>query len=131
MSPGKRRKVRLTPMQGAVLRMLEEAGEENPPTVLNTLRAAHADQSNEEFAQAVRLALGGLYDLGFITLSRDEERPNQRWMPVPPEDIPRILSISQVVRWDDRGYWRWDDCQAGPYRASLALTEAGRWALSA
>jgi hypothetical protein len=51
------RKLRLSPVQGAVLRLLEEAGSEEIPVVLNTLQAQFPAYQPEELLSVAEEAV--------------------------------------------------------------------------
>jgi hypothetical protein len=69
MWQGKPRKLSLSPIQREVLGMLEEAGEENMPTIINTLGLKFSDLSHEELRRKVGDAVEGLSRYGFVYLS--------------------------------------------------------------
>jgi hypothetical protein len=59
----------LTPVQREVLWALEEAGEENTPTLVNTLRSKFSNLSDEELHREINEAVEGLSRYGFVYMS--------------------------------------------------------------
>jgi hypothetical protein len=58
----------LPPLQGEILRMLEEAGEETTETIVVTLSLDLQELSRKEWHRAVRDAVEGLARLGFVSV---------------------------------------------------------------
>jgi hypothetical protein len=50
-------KIRISPIQNAILRMLEEAGEENLPCICSTLGIAHDNATKREITALEKLGL--------------------------------------------------------------------------
>ena len=69
MGRGKPRKLSLTRVQGEVLWVLEEAGEENMPALVNTLRVIFPALSDEELRAEVDGAVGALSRRGLVYVS--------------------------------------------------------------
>lgn len=114
----------LSPMQRDVLWILEEAGEENLPTVLNTLRSNSAGVPDEVLIPALSDALRGLWRSGLITFCRYHGGSDAGWKDISPGEIQRVLAVSDVVRWnEDGGYWQWDEARDGRERVSVVVPE--------
>jgi hypothetical protein len=69
MGGGKPRKLSLTPIQREVLWTLEEAGEENLPTIMNTLRVKLPGVAGDDLSGIIRGAVEDLARRGFISVS--------------------------------------------------------------
>ena len=65
-----RKKVSLSPRQCEIVWLLEEAGEENLATLLNTLGNSHPDESREEIYASILAATQGLVRMGYVNVSQ-------------------------------------------------------------
>jgi hypothetical protein len=73
MGCGKPRKLSLTPIQREVLWTLEEAGEENMPTIINTLRVKLSGAAGNDLSDDIRGAVEDLARRGFISISAEAD----------------------------------------------------------
>jgi hypothetical protein len=123
------RNLRLSPVQREILRMLEEAGEENLPTVLNTLWAVFPDRSHQALFEDAEAAIQGLRQLGLVAFSRDLGKPNLHSVLLDDKSSGALV-LARVVEYDvQRGYWT-DYAGEEPAAIGLVLTDAGRTALA-
>src|SRR5690349_11518557 len=105
MPPSHPRKLRLSPMQGHILRMMESGGAESILTVINTLWDLYRDSGRERFIPEAEEAIQGLSRLGFLKPHRWGES-----QPLPADEAVRWLTISTAVCWKEEGeYWLWID----------------------
>lgn len=114
----------LSPIQRDVLWILEEAGEENLPTVLNTLRSNSAGVPDEVLIPALSDALRGLWRSDLITFCRYRGGSDARSEDLSPGETQSVLAVSEVVRWnEDGGYWQWDEARGGGGRVSVVVPD--------
>ena len=106
------RKIKLSPEQNEILRLLEEAGEETLGTLLNTLRVRPDPQAGvpHEF----QAAIAGLFRLGFVA-----------WCPDPGS------GPLEAMRFDtSSGHWASPIAGTSHEPVSLVLTSEGEKSLS-
>jgi hypothetical protein len=130
MAMNRSKKYALSPIQREILWTLAEAGSENIPTILNTLRLKFLNLPVSELLRQSEKAIRDLSQSGLIALTQDHEKPGLRFVPVSPDHLQRFLSIGNIVTWDEDRGWVWEETKGGIYRVSLSLTEKGRSALS-
>jgi hypothetical protein len=124
------RKLSLSPMQREIVWILEEAGAESIPTVLNTLQAHFSDHTPDELLIVAEEAIRKLFDMGFVSFSRDYEKPNLNYVPVSGEEASNLLSLAGYIHFSkQRRQWEWDDVRGGPYKISLEITQNGMEAI--
>jgi hypothetical protein len=93
------RKLRLTPLEGAIVAMLEEAGCEDVALVINTLGAD--PEARRELIAPFEVAVRGLVGRGLVTLVW-WELPGY---PAVGDAAPAVLSLTSWLCWVDAGYW--------------------------
>ena len=94
-----RKKVKLTPLQRQILRVLAPSGQRSLPALLDDLQAAFPVGSRRLEIKRLERSLGILGRMGCLYLSRlmpSEEKP------FTVDEFTR-LSLEELVRWDDTG----------------------------
>lgn len=116
--PHQHPKLRLSSLEGQILWELEEAGEENIVSLVNTLRRRFAGVSDMEFLEMMGRAVQTLLRLNLISFS-----------PMVAEGLSRFLPLKEVLHWyEDEvwgGGWRWSEKWGGPDVLEIYLTEKG------
>jgi DNA-binding PadR family transcriptional regulator len=105
-----------------ILRLLLEAGEENVPTILNTLLVQHVSEPPEIFLQTIGAILKSAEEDGYVqfTWYRDG------WVPLTPKERHMVLPPLDSVAWDPAAKrWRWKEEELGPERPIVILTDKG------
>lgn len=116
------RKLRLTPLEGALLFLLEEAGSENIVCLVNSLQP-EVKTSPEALLRAACDAIQHLLDMGLVSL---DLRGSQA-----PIDCTKISAVMDFLRFDDRsGYWCWDEVRGGKAYPEIVLEAKGKQALA-
>jgi hypothetical protein len=93
------RKLRLTPLEGAIVAMLEEAGSEEVTLVINTLGADA--EARRELIGPFEVAVRGLVGRGLVTLVWSD----LRGYPALGDATPAMLALTSWLCWTDAGYW--------------------------
>jgi hypothetical protein len=111
----------ITKLQRRILATLEEAGEENFTSLTNTVATPHG--AVEEI-HAMRDALGGLMNAGFVRIAVSRDIASLRLVPLPSDDAASLLrNVTDFVAWSTGcGYWEW---KSDPI-AEIVLTNPGR-----
>ena len=124
------RNLKLSPMQREVLWMLEEAGEENVPALLNTLQALFPDKPYQSLLAEVQAAIRGLWQLQLVAFSRDHGKPNLHYVLLDEAESRHALLLIEEVEYETTsGGWTRRP-GAGAYPLGLVLTDSGRTALT-
>jgi hypothetical protein len=127
--PHTARNLRLSPFQGEVLRILEEAGEENIPTILNTLRATFPREKQQDLLAHAETAIQGLWRLRLVVFSRDYGKANLHSVPLDEAESSSALLLGDEVEYEGSTHkWTWRS-NLDSYPLNLVLTDAGRAAL--
>jgi hypothetical protein len=114
-----------------VLRLLEEAGSEEIPVVLNTLQAQFPAYQPEELLSVAEEAIGGLRKLGLVAFSRDYGVAGLHYVQLPDDQPKGSTSLQQLSTYDEaRKAWKWADLPGDSEPISLILTEQGTRALT-
>jgi hypothetical protein len=114
-----------------VLRLLEEAGSEEIPVVLNTLQAQFPAYQPEELLSVAEEAIGGLRKLGLVAFSRDYGVAGLHYVQIPDQDLKGGRLIRHFSVYDeDRGAWTWGNLSGNSEPISLILTAQGTRALT-
>jgi hypothetical protein len=102
-----------------VLSALEEAGENDLLSLLNTLRKSPSMDELRELAGAVR----ELWEAGLLFVSASREQSSREWQPLPLRNADEALNLDRQAYWSDRhGHWLWKE----PNRhLEVVLTDAG------
>src|SRR5262249_7569137 len=115
------RKLRLTPLQGQLLRILEEAGEEEITCAANTLHLQFPMSSVELLLQAFT-EIQRLLEMGFVSAAHEREGVR--------ENLEGVASVLKFLRFDpERNLWIWDVRQGGNHPVRLILEQRGEQAL--
>jgi hypothetical protein len=131
MARARPRKVRLSPMQREILWILEEAGAEYIAATLNRLEKRFPEYSRDQFISTFEEAIRGLWELGFIALGRDYQKPGLTYVLVPQQETLEYLQIHEYAKYDqEKDYWFWDGTLGDSVRLSFMLTKEGRQALT-
>jgi len=102
--------------------MLLEAGEENVPTVLNTILAEHPTDNHETLLMCVENALKSLEKRSCVDL----EWYRDGWVPLSAEERRKVLALADCVVWhEDTREWNWNEKELGPEWPIVTLTEKG------
>ena len=111
------------PLENEIMRILLEAGEENLPTVMNTLREGHTDAPPETLLAEAEASLQALERQGYIELCWYREG----WVPLTTEERRKILPLVQSLVWNSAtGHWQWNEAELGRERPLAVLTDAGQ-----
>ena len=111
------------PLQVEILRILLEAGEENLPTILNTLLVQHPATAPEMLLADVADALERIERQSYAQLARYDDS----WIALTPEERQLLPPLTKSVVWHPAtGRWRWNSDVAGRERPTVVLTEEGR-----
>lgn len=122
-----RSKVRLSPIQGQILLILEEAGEEYITTVLNTLKIEFPEVAPGDFIREAEQAIQGLIRASFVSFWRETGKTSPSSTPLSPGEVQQIFPLDGLMRWDEQSaFWVWDESRAGSHRVSVVLTESGQ-----
>jgi hypothetical protein len=125
------RKLRLSPVQGALLRLLEGAGSEEIPVVLNTLQAQFPAYRSEELLHIAEEAIDGLHKVGLVACSRDYGVAGLHYVQIPDQDLKGGRLIRHFSVYDeDRGAWNWGNLSGNSEPISLILTDQRTQALT-
>ncbi len=109
------------PLQLEILHMLLEAGEENLPTILNTLLVRRPDTAPEVLLADVSDALEAIERQSYAELARYEDG----WVTLTPEERQLVLPLAKSVEWHPAaGRWRW--AGAPPACPVVVLTDKGK-----
>jgi trehalose-6-phosphate synthase len=110
--------------------MLEEAGEENIPTILNTLQATFPNETYQNLLAQAEAAIQGLWHLRLVSFSRDYGRANLHNVPLDESESRSALLIEDEVEYETgTSKWRWHS-NSESYPIGLVLTGAGKTALT-
>jgi hypothetical protein len=112
------RKLRLTPLEGAIVAMLEEAGCEDVLLVIRTLAADAATEEDEqgELLARFEVAVRSLVARGLVTLVWS----GLRGCPSVGDASRELLALTSWLRWDDaRGTWTEPQRANGPVGLAL------------
>ncbi len=121
-------RLRLSPLQGAILWMLEEAEAEDIPCILNTLWLHTGSRESEVFAAEVEAAALVLAKLGFVRFYKDLGQPGYNYVSLSKDELRAVLPLRELVRLTPHGWSYADVGQAGQVDG-LMLTEEGKAAL--
>jgi hypothetical protein len=105
-----------------ILEMLLEAGEENIPTILNTVLARHPSDRPEALLEQTGQVLQELEGQRYAELAwyRGE------WVPLSAAERARIVPIRNSVTWNTEAKrWQWKEADLGADRLLVILTEEG------
>jgi hypothetical protein len=110
-----------THVERRVLALLEEAGEEDIATLVNTVINSRGLVSE---IQVIRSALNSLLMRGLIEIARSRDETTRQWIAVSREQAVELLQqLTTNLNWsDDEQIWKW---QHGLPRAETVLTSAG------
>jgi hypothetical protein len=121
------KRIRLSPMQGHSLRMLESGGAESLLLVVNLLWALYSDIDRTVFIYEAEEALQCLVRRGYLRLERYGEDNS-----LSVDELKHYLHIRERLRWNESNEnWLWvDESEIGNLRqVELVLTESGKRAL--
>jgi hypothetical protein len=105
-----------------ILHMLLEAGEENLPTIFNTLLVQHPSEPPDTLLVNVWERLKSLENKGYIEFVRHRNG----WVPLTPEERELVLPPANSLVWDSAvGRWRWREEQLGLEPLTVILTDDG------
>jgi len=105
-----------------ILEILLEAGEENIPTILNTLLTRHSADPPESLLEQTAQALRELEEQGYTELAWYRDG----WVPLSAAERARILPLGNGVTWNaEAKRWRWKETDPGADRPLVILTEKG------
>jgi hypothetical protein len=96
------RKLRLSPLEGAIMAMLDEAGSEEIALVINSLGADTL--ARRELLAPFEVAVRSLVARGLAVISWSGLRGD----PAVGDATRELLAISRWLVWTDAGYWRDD-----------------------
>ena len=113
--------MKLSRLQRRILALLEEACEENPTTLTNSVALAYG---NPWEIGAMTKALKGLLAEGLIELATELDPRTHHWIPHPTDTAAKILHELQAhVQWDPTDHiWAWHSPHPRP---SVLLTDTG------
>lgn len=110
-------------LETEILRVLLEAGEENLPTVLNTVLVQHHAEPPEILLPRVEEALDSLEKKAFTELTWYKDGC---WVPLTAEERTKVLPVANSVFWNAATKrWNWNETKLGPERPIVILTEKG------
>ena len=117
-----------TPTQREVLEQLAEAGDENLPTLLNTILLQHPAASPPELLEQVAAAVESLERREYAVFSWYRGG----WQRLTPAERAALSPLAGCVVWDATdGDWDWDSARLGDEWPVLTITGAGRRRLRA
>ncbi len=123
--------IRLSPIEGMLIRELEEAGEECIVTMLNTFFPRFPKMSKADFLITMSQSMRNLIERGLIGLSIDSKIPGLKSVPIEGAKVESYLRLPVMVFWNGQEkMWNWDTDSTGEYATSIILTEAGYKALT-
>ena len=121
----------LTQLQNHVLKILLEAGEENLPTVLNTVAVQVGGRQGDRFLNQIILAIQDLEEEGMVSFARYFNDREPSWVRLSREEMQQNFGPEQCLKWNDlAGIWEWKEADCGVERVYLLLEQAGRDAIS-
>jgi hypothetical protein len=128
---GSHQKLALTPLQNDILWLLEEAGSETLLTVLTTLIINETITASDSILYDVESAVRSLIRVGFLTMTKDIEKPGSNDVLVTPDELKSLQNLRSILDWNERKRcWTWNTDQGGPHPISLVLTPEGFAALN-
>ena len=105
-----------------ILRLLLEAGEENLPTILNTVLVQHSSEPPDVLLASVGEALEAIEKQSYTELAWYKDG----WIALIPEERQLVLPLANSVAWDPAtNQWRWKEEELGPERPIVILTSKG------
>ena len=111
-----------SPLEIEILHILLEAGEENLPTVLNTVLVQHLAEPREALLARVEKALESLERQSYTELNWYKDG----WVPLTAEQRRKVLPLANSVEWNtDAKRWHWKEEELGPERPIVTLTDKG------
>jgi hypothetical protein len=111
----------LNKLERDILATLEEAGEDDLASLLNTVREGHG--SSDEI-NAFRIAVTHLIKDDFLEIARFRDKISQHWNSVPkPESVALAAGLASLLHWSaGNQLWNFPD---GSPRLQVVLTDAG------
>jgi hypothetical protein len=105
-----------------ILRMLLEAGEENLPTILNTLLVQHPSEPPDTLLARVWERLKSMEKKSYIEFAWYRDG----WVPLTPEERGLLLPPANSLVWDSAtSRWCWREGRLGPEPPIVILTDDG------
>jgi hypothetical protein len=112
--------------------MLEEAGEEDFLSVINTLHSMFQKNVAFAFIAEVEEDLKVLLRLELVAICQDDAKPGFSLVPLEAAEVKRLLRLADIFTFDEgEGYWRYAEEKYFDCRFSLVLTDKGNTALTA
>ncbi|BAZ11857.1 hypothetical protein NIES4071_36830 [Calothrix sp. NIES-4071] len=119
--------MQLAPLQIHILRLLSEAGEENIPTIVNTILVESTAGSLENLLDQVNEALQELYWRKLIVYAYYSNDVQYRWKILTSKEIQPFLPINNCLSWNQENRsWQWKEKEFGQERVYVLLQEEGR-----
>jgi len=114
----------LEQVENNILAILEEAGEDSIPALLNSLSGSNRHGSLAEIDR-FREALVGLLKRGFLHIAILRDPESRRWIPLPsPEALSLLEKLDSLLDWSKtQRLWIWNSHNP---RAEVLLTGTGR-----
>lgn len=117
----------LTALQWYILRLLSEAGEENIPTMVNTLQAEAVIADKAKLLSEVNSALEGLLKLRLISYAYYQEEPVPDWRILSDNEVQKFSPISNCLGWNEAdGFWSWREERFGKERVLVIISEQAK-----
>jgi hypothetical protein len=112
-----------TPTEREVLDLLAEAGEENLPTLLNTLRRRRPAEPPPQQLERVLAAVVALEERSCVVFSWYRDG----WQDLTPAERACLSPLAACVTWNATdGDWDWNSAHGGDEWPILTITDAGR-----
>lgn len=116
-----------TTLQLYILKMLAEAGEENIPTIVNTVlnEALISDKAN--LIQEVNLALETLLNCKLIYYAYYQKEAASPWKILSDNEVQELSPIYNCLNWNEEGgFWSWRQDKCGKERVLVLISDVAR-----
>jgi hypothetical protein len=119
--------MQLSPLQLQILRLLEEAGEENIPTIANTIRAEAAPDAGPDVLGQIDAALRALHEADLVGFAYYRGDHDPAWQPLTDARLRVVFPIHRCLEWHGAsGGWRWREDRCGRERVIVTLEDQGK-----